>query len=85
MRRNTTPYNTIKNTPLIITEVTTLVELNKIFCIENRDGTHIDLNNIEIINNEVYFKQNGQIKSVCSLIMEVKHLQTARWLNHIYF
>lgn len=32
-----------------------------------------------------YQNNNNETKSVCSLIKHIKQIQTARWLNHLYF
>lgn len=78
-------YDTINNNPIIKSKLTRL-KRNKIFYVERLDGTHINLYGIKFdIHNQLIFLHNGQYKTVRSLIMEVNHLQSARWLNHVYF
>lgn len=36
-------------------------------------------------NGKLFYQNNNNKKSVSSLIKHTKNLQTARWLNHLYF
>ena len=36
-------------------------------------------------NTLVYINNNNEIQSVSSYIREIKRLQSARWINHLYF
>lgn len=85
MSGTTTHYDTINNNPRIKIMVN-ILSLSKTFYIEKPDGTHINLYGIKFDNQDrLIFLHNRQYKTVNSLIKEVKHLQTARWLNHVYF
>ena len=77
--------NTKSNHPVLISELTSLKELVP-FGIKNNDD-FIVLKDISIdMNGKLFYtNDNNELKSVSSLIKEIKRLQTARWLNHIYF
>jgi len=36
-------------------------------------------------NNKLMYEHNGHVRTLCSLIRTLKHIQTARWLNHLVF
>ena len=73
------------NDRTVINEINSLKELVP-FGIKNKKE-FIILNNISIdINGRLFYENNNnEVKSVSSLIKEIKELQTSRWLNHLYF
>ena len=50
------------------------------------NNSFIPINNISIDERgKLYYLDNNEKYSVSSMIKQVKGLQTARWLNHLYF
>jgi len=79
----------IKETVLckeVVCELISLKEGNASFGIRNKNE-FIEVRNISIdaSGKLCYPNSSNELKSVSSLIKEVKGLQTARWLNHLYF
>ena len=73
------------NNDVVIGELNSLKDLVP-FGIKN-NNQFIVLNNISIdMNGKLfYINEINEVKSVSSLIKQIKNLQTARWLNHLYF
>jgi len=76
--------NTRSDNQIIISVIDTLNGLVQ-FGIKHNDS-FIPINNISIDERgKLYYLNNNEKNSVSSLIKHVKGLQTARWLNHLYF
>jgi hypothetical protein len=76
--------NTRSDNQIIITVIDTLNGLVQ-FGIKHNDS-FIPINNISIDERgKLYYLDNNEKYSVSSMIKQVKGLQTARWLNHLYF
>jgi len=76
--------NTRSNNQIIISVIDTLNGLVQ-FGIKHNDS-FIHINNISIDERgKLYYLDNNEKYSVSSMIKQVKGLQTARWLNHLYF
>lgn len=76
--------NTRSDNQIIITVIDTLNGLVQ-FGIKYNDS-FIPINNISIDERgKLYYLDNNEKYSVSSMIKQVKGLQTARWLNHLYF
>jgi len=72
--------NTTVDDPRIINEINILKDHN-VFSLD--DGTQIDIS----YNSKGWlcYDDNGTQKSIRSLVMLKMRLQSARWLNHLYF
>lgn len=70
----------------VVCELQSLQEMNASFGIRNKNE-FIEVRNISIdaSGKLCYSNSSNELKSVSSLIIEVKGLYTARWLNHLYF
>ena len=77
--------NAKSDNPAVISEINSLKRLVP-FGIKDKEE-FIPLKDISIDKNGILFYQNNnnEKKSVSSLIKHTKGLQTARWLNHLYF
>jgi hypothetical protein len=77
--------NAKSDNPAVISEINCLKKIVPIGIKIN--GEFTSLNGISIDKNGRLFYQNNnnEKKSVSSLIKHTKRLQTARWLNHLYF
>ena len=76
--------NTRSDNQIIISVIDTLNGLVQ-FGIKHNDS-FIPINNISIDERgKLYYLNNNEKNSVSSLIKHAKGLQTARWLNHLYF
>ena len=77
--------NAKSDNPAVIYEINSLKRLVPFGIIYNR--LFIELKNISIdMNGKLFYQNNNnEKKSVSSLIKHTKGLQTARWLNHLYF
>jgi hypothetical protein len=74
------------NDPSVI-EFFKLLKNNTVFGIKNKDGLFIGVPSIDIdpSGNLYYLDSKKRRTSVRSLIMSFKGLQSARWLDHLYF
>lgn len=70
----------------VVCELQSLQEMNASFGIRNKNE-FIEVRNISIdaSGKLCYSNSSNELKSLSSLIKEVKGLPTARWLNHLYF
>ena len=77
--------NTKSHNPAVISEFNSLKRLVP-FGIKH-NNLFIEIKDISIdMNGKLFYQNNNnEKKSVCSLIKHTKRLQTARWLNHLYF
>jgi hypothetical protein len=76
--------NTRSDNQIIISVIDTLNGLVQFGIKHNH--VFIPVNNISIDERgKLYYINNNEKNSVSSLIKQVKGLQTARWLNHLYF
>lgn len=76
--------NTRSDNQIIISVIDTLNGLVQ-FGIKH-NNSFIPINNISIDDRgKLYYLDNNEKYSVSSMIKQVKGLQTARWLNHLYF
>jgi len=76
--------NTRSDNQTIISVIDTLNGLVQ-FGIKH-NNSFIPINNISIDERgKLYYLDNNEKYSVSSMIKQVKGLQTARWLNHLYF
>ena len=76
--------NTRSDNQTIISVIDTLNGLVQ-FGIKH-NNSFIPVNNISIDERgKLYYLDNNEKYSVSSMIKQVKGLQTARWLNHLYF
>jgi len=77
--------NAKSDNPAVISEINSLKRLVPFGIKYN--GEFIPLKDISIDKNGIlsYQNNNNEKKSVSSLIKHTKRLQTARWLNHLYF
>ena len=71
--------------PAVISEINSLKRLVP-FGIKH-NNLFIEIKDISIdMNGKLFYQNNNnEKKSVSSLIKHTKRLQTARWLNHLYF
>ena len=77
--------NTKSNNHAVISEFNSLKRLVP-FGIKH-NNLFIEIKDISIdMNGKLFYQNNNnEKKSVSSLIKHTKRLQTARWLNHLYF
>jgi hypothetical protein len=77
--------NAKSDNPAVISEINSLKRLVPFGIKYNR--LFIELKGISIdMNGKLFYQNNNnEKKSVSSLIKHTKRLQTARWLNHLYF
>ena len=77
--------NAKSDNPAVISEINFLKGLVPFGIKYN--GLFIELKDISIdMNGKLFYQNNNnEKKSVSSLIKHTKGLQTARWLNHLYF
>jgi len=77
--------NAKSDNPAVISEINSLKRLVPFGIKYNR--LFIELRDISIdMNGKLFYQNNNnEKKSVSSLIKHTKGLQTARWLNHLYF
>ena len=77
--------NTTASNPNVIREIESLKYLVP-FGIKHRNVFH-EVRGISIDDRGhlVYINENNDVKSVSSLIKQIKRIQTARWINHLYF
>jgi len=70
----------------VVCELQSLQEMNASFGIRNKNE-FIEVRDISIdaSGKLCYSNSSNELKSLSSLIKEVKGLPTARWLNHLYF
>lgn len=70
----------------VVCELHSLQEMNASFGIRNKNE-FIEVRDISIdaSGKLCYSNSSNELKSLSSLIIEVKGLHTARWLNHLYF
>lgn len=70
----------------VVCELQSLQEMNASFGIRNKNE-FIEVRDISIdaSGKLCYSNSSNELKSLSSLIIEVKGLPTARWLNHLYF
>ena len=72
--------------PAVISEFNSLKRLVP-FGIKNNNKSFIEIKDISIdMNGKLFYQNNNnEKKSVSSLIIHIKGLTSARWLNHLYF
>ena len=76
--------NAKSNNPLVKSEFNSLKSLVPFGIKHNKK--FIVIKNISLDNGKLFYQNNNnEKKSVSSFIKHIKGLQTARWLNHLYF
>jgi len=70
---------------IVIREINSLKDLVPFGIKHNNIFIEVNDISIDIRGRLFYLNNNNEIKSVSSLIKDIKNLQTARWLNHLYF
>jgi hypothetical protein len=71
----------------IVVELLNILRTSSLLGIRNKDGMFIGIPSINIdpSGNLFYIDSKNRRNSVRSLIMSLKGLQSARWLDHLYF
>lgn len=71
----------------IVVELLNILRTSSLLGIKNKDGMFIGIPSINIdpSGNLFYIDAKNRRTSIRSLIMSLKGLQSARWLDHLYF
>jgi hypothetical protein len=77
--------NAKSDNPAVIYEINSLKRVVPFGFINNKEFLPLEGISIDDSGKLYYQNNNNEKKSVSSLIKHTKRLQTARWLNHLYF